>query len=142
MRRHGRAGEYDFRVSGLWPEQPEYNGNANDRAHRTGSTAISDIVTASINLTGGEGAVAFSLTVTLESDNEAPLTSTFDQSIAETGAVQDLTADFTSLFDLNNNLPTILVSSDRDVPEPGSLAILAAGVAGLGLFRRRRQKAG
>jgi len=104
-----------------------------------GSTAISDIVTATINFLEGNG---YQLTVTLESDDETPLTSTFDQSIAETGAVQDLTADFTGLFDLNNNLPTILVSSDLDVPEPGSLAILAAGLAGFGLFRRRRQKTG
>jgi hypothetical protein len=48
--------------------------------------------------------------------------------------------NFENLFDLNvgtNNLPTVLVMSD--VPEPGSLAILAAGLAGLGLVRRRRR---
>ncbi len=107
-----------------------------------GSTAVSDIVTATISLTGGE-IVAFNLTVSLQSDDDATalaLPSQVDETIAETGAVQNLSSDFTNLFDLNTSLPAINVMSDIDsVPEPSPLGIIAGALGAFGWFRRRRK---
>ena len=105
-----------------------------------GITAISDIVAATITPTATPTQFEFSIVLT--SDIETPLsppTIPIDLTIAETGAVQDLTLAFHGLFDLNdtNPLPSVLVMSD--VPEPTSFAILAAGLVGLGLVRRRRR---
>jgi hypothetical protein len=108
-----------------------------------GTSDISDIVTASIDRLATTG--IFVLSVTLISDTETPLTfgSTPFESIPETGAVQDLTSDFTTAFDLNTGaLPTIQVRSDQDaVPEPSTWALMTLGfgvLGGAGWRSRRR----
>jgi hypothetical protein len=59
--------------------------------------------------------------------------------------VQNLSSDFTNLFDLNTALPAINVMSDVEpaVPEPPSLGIFGAALAmlGLGFLLRRRKSA-
>src|SRR5438046_2987131 len=100
-----------------------------------GTQTISDIVTATIGPVDGtacgllfDGPVggttaSFCLQVTLQSDSEGSFLldppATF---LAETGGVQDLTANFETLFGLNSGtLPSIKVSSDIEaVPEPAS----------------------
>jgi hypothetical protein len=52
------------------------------------------------------------------------------ESIPETGTVQNLGPAFTSLFDLNTQLPAINVMSG--VPEPSTWAMMLLGFAGLG----------
>ena len=104
-----------------------------------GTSQISDLVTATLIAADGlsgpvYGGIASSLTVTLTSDGETPLTGSFDASITETGQPQNLTSAFYTLFFGTVvgevTLPTIIVSSDVEVPEPASLAISALGWLG------------
>jgi hypothetical protein len=104
-----------------------------------GTSSISDIVQAIIS----NSAEGFFLTVNLTSDGETPLTfgGPVFESIPETGAVQDLTDDFTDAFDLNTSLPTITVMSDIDgVPEPSTWAMMLVGFGLLGLVGMRKTR--
>ena len=88
----------------------------------------------------------FTLIVNLVSDDETqpPYSpAQIDASIAETGSPQDLTLAFEDLFDLDstNPLPTVIVQSDLDVPEPASLGLFATALIGAGAVRWRKRKA-
>jgi hypothetical protein len=125
-------------ISDVMVHEPEVLGAFAILLTEPGSSAISDIVIATISLEPVTG--FFKLGVKLTSDGSVPLTFTGGISIPETGEAQDLTPAFDEHFGLST-LPIIQVTSDLDVPEPSTWALMALGFGGLGLagWRARRR---
>ncbi|HMD65389.1 MAG TPA: PEP-CTERM sorting domain-containing protein [Stellaceae bacterium] len=107
--------------------------------------AISDVLTLAATRTGATAtATIYSVELDFISTGEGgPVIDPpggFIASVQETGGLQDITdLLFAPLTERTGIVPTIGFLVQSDIPEPGTLSLLGAGLFGLGLIRLRRR---